>query len=207
MPGDISSASFFIVLTLLSKKSKIVIKGVNVNKSRVGIIQILNKMGAKIKVKNKKFYKGEEVADIYVKSITKLNSINCPSKFNSSAIDEFLIIFLVAAKAYGVSKFKDLGEMNKKESKRLDLAVKFLRLIGIKVKRLRNDINIYGNPKITLSKNFELTNKLKDHRIFFLSCIAALTLGGKWKINEKKSANTSFPEFLKILKLLGADIN
>ena len=74
-------------------------------------------MGAKIKVKNKKFYKGEEVADIYVKSITKLNSINCPSKFNSSAIDEFLIIFLVAAKAYGVSKFKDLGEMNKKESK------------------------------------------------------------------------------------------
>ena len=56
VPGDISSASFFIVLTLLSKKSKIVIEGVNVNKSRVGIIQILNKMGAKIKVKNKKFY-------------------------------------------------------------------------------------------------------------------------------------------------------
>ena len=207
VPGDISSASFFIVLTLLSEKSKIIIEDVNVNKSRIGIIQILNRMGAKIKIKNKKFYKGEEVADIYVKSIKKLNSINCPSKFNSSAIDEFLIIFLVAAKAHGVSKFKDLGEMNKKESKRLDLAVKFLRLIGIKVKRLRNDINIYGNPKIKLSKNFELTNNLKDHRIFFLSCIAALTLGGKWKINEKKSANTSFPEFLKILKLLGADIN
>ena len=207
VPGDISSASFFIVLTLLSERSKIIIEDVNVNKSRIGIIQILNKMGAKIKIKNKKFYKGEEVADIYVKSIKKFNSINCPSKFNSSAIDEFLIIFLVAAKAHGVSKFKDLGEMNKKESKRLDLAVKFLRLIGIKVKRLRNDINIYGNPRITLSKNFELKNKLKDHRIFFLSCIAALTLGGKWKINEKKSANTSFPEFLKILKLLGADIN
>ena len=79
-----------------------------------------------------------------------MNSINCPSKFNSSAIDEFLIIFLVAAKAHGVSKFKDLGEMNKKESKRLDLAVKFLRLIGIKVKRLRNDINIHGNPKINI---------------------------------------------------------
>ncbi len=207
VPGDISSASFFIVLTLLSKKSKIVIEGVNVNKSRIGIIQILNKMGAKIKVKNKKFYKGEEVADIYVKSITKLNSINCPSKFNSSAIDEFLIIFLVAAKAYGVSKFKELGEMNKKESKRLDLAVKFLKLIGIKVERFKNNINIYGNPKITLSKNFEIRNYLKDHRIFFLSCIAALTLGGNWKINEKKSANTSFPNFLKILKFLGATIN
>ena len=207
VPGDISSASFFIVLTLLSEKSQIIIEGVNVNKSRIGIIQILNKMGAKIKLKNKKFYKGEEVADIHVKSIAKLNSINCSSKLNSSAIDEFLIIFLVAAKAYGVSKFKDLGEMNKKESKRLDLAIKFLRLIGIKVQRFGNDINIHGNPKIMLSKNFEITNFLKDHRIFFLSCIAALTLGGKWKINDKKSANTSFPQFLKILKLLGANIN
>ena len=207
VPGDISSASFFIVLTLLSKKSQIIIEGVNVNKSRDGIIQILNKMGANIMLKNKKLYKGEEVADIHVRSITKLNSINCPSKLNSSAIDEFLIIFLVAAKAHGVSKFKDLGEMNKKESKRLDLGVKFLKLIGIKVQRFGNDINIHGNPKIMLSKNFEIMNFLKDHRIFFLSCIAALTLGGKWKINDKKSANTSFPQFLKILKFLGANIN
>ena len=207
VPGDISSASFFIVLTLLSKKSQIIIEDVNVNKSRNGIIQILNKMGAKIKLKNKKLYKGEEVADIHVRSVTKLNSINCPSKLNSSAIDEFLIIFLVAAKAHGVSKFKDLGEMNKKESKRLDLGVKFLRLIGIKVERFENDINIHGNPKLTLSKNLEILNYLKDHRIFFLSCIAALTLGGKWKINDKKSANTSFPQFLKILKFLGGNIN
>ena len=65
------------------------------------------------------------------KSKKSLNAINCPSKLNSSAIDEFLIIFLVAAKAKGTSKFKDLGEMNKTESKRLDLAIKFLKLIGI----------------------------------------------------------------------------
>ena len=97
--------------------------------------------------------------------------------------------------------------MNKKESKRLDLGVKFLRLIGIKVERFENDINIHGNPKLTLSKNLEILNYLKDHRIFFLSCIAALTLGGKWKINDKKSANTSFPQFLKILKFLGGNIN
>ena len=125
-----------------------IIENVNVNKSRFGIIKILNKMGAKIKLKNKKIYNGEEIADIHVKSKKKLKSINCPSKFNSSAIDEFLIIFLVAAKAKGISKFKDLGEMNKKESKRLDLAVKFLKLIGIKVKRFKNDINIYGNPNL-----------------------------------------------------------
>ncbi len=207
VPGDISSASFFIVLTLLSENSEMLIKNVNINKSRNGIIKILNKMGANIKLKNKKIYNGEEIADIFVKSKNNLYSVNCSSKLNSSAIDEFLIIFLVAAKSKGISKFKNLGEMNKKESKRLDLAVKFLTLIGIKVTRLNDDINIYGNPNLTLSDNFEIKNFLKDHRIFFLSCIAALTLGGKWKINDKEAINTSFPEFLKILKNVGAKIN
>ena len=207
VPGDISSASFFIVLTLLSNNSKIIIENVNINRSRIGIISILNKMGANILLKNKKIYNGERVADICVKSKKNLIGINCPSKLNSSAIDEFLIIFLVAAKAKGISKFKDLGEMNKKESKRLDLAVKFLKLIGIKVQRYENDISIYGNPNLTLSKSFEMKNFLKDHRIFFLSCITALTLGGKWKINDKDSINTSFPDFLKILRKIGAKIN
>ncbi len=207
VPGDISSASFFIVLTLLSKKSQIIIENVNVNKSRIGIITILNKMGAGIKLSNKKVYNGEEIADLQIKSKKKLNSIICPSNLNSSAIDEFLIIFLVAAKAKGISKFKELGEMNKKESKRLDLAIKFLKLIGIKVNRYKNNINIHGNPNLNLTGNFEMKNFLKDHRIFFLSCIAALTLGGKWKINNKDAINTSFPKFLKKLKYLGAKIN
>ena len=138
---------------------------------------------------------------------SSIKEINCPSKLNSSAIDEFLIIFLVAAKSKGISKFKDLGEMNKKESKRLDLGVKFLRSIGIKVDRFKDNVNIHGNPNLILSKNFEMKNFLKDHRIFFLSCIAALTLGGNWKIHDKNSANTSFPDFLKILKFIGAKIN
>ena len=207
VPGDISSASYFIVLTILSNNSKMIIKSVNINESRIGVIKILNMMGAGIKFKNKRFYSGEKIADIYIKSKKNLKSVYCPSNLNSSAIDEFLIIFLVAAKSNGISKFKNLGEMNKKESKRLDLAVKFLKLIGIKVERIKNDIKIHGNPKLSLSGNYEIKKFLKDHRIFFLSCITALTLGGKWKINDKDSINTSFPSFLKILKTLGAKIN
>ncbi len=207
VPGDISSASFFIVLTLLSKGSQLIIKNVNVNDSRIGIIHILNQMGADIKLKERKIYKGEKIANIHIKSKNNLNGINCSSKLNSSAIDEFLIIFLVAAKSKGISRFKDLGEMNKKESKRLDLGVKFLKSIGIKVDRFKNNINIYGNPKLILSEKFEVKNFLKDHRIFFLSCITALTLGGKWKINDKDSINTSFPSFLNILKNIGAKIH
>ena len=207
VPGDISSAAFFIVITLLSNNSKIIIKNVNVNETRTGIITILNKMGANIILREKKIYKGEKIANIHVESKEFLKGINCSSKLNSSAIDEFLIIFLVAAKANGVSVFKELGEMNKKESKRLDLGIKFLKKIGIKVYRFKNDIKIYGNPNLELSKNYEMKNFLKDHRIFFLSCIAALTLGGKWKIHDKDSIKTSFPNFLNILKTIGAEIN
>ncbi len=207
VPGDISSAAFFIVLTILSKDSHMIIRNVNINKTRTGIINILNKMGANIQFKKTKIYNGEKIADIYVKSIKKLKCVNCPSKLNSSAIDEFLIIFLAAAKAKGISKFKDLGEMNKKESKRLDLAIKFLKLIGIKVERFQNNIKIYGNPNLKLSGYFKMKNFLKDHRIFFLSCITALTLGGNWKIYDKDSINTSFPNFIKTLKFVGAKIS
>jgi len=208
IPGDVSSSAFFIVLTLLSKNSKITIQNVNINESRIGLIKILKIMNGKITFKNKRIYKGEKIADIFVKSSKILKPINCPSSLNSSAIDEFLLIFLVAGtKTKGISTFKELGELNKKESPRLNIAIKFLRMIGIKVLRNKNDIKIYGKPNLDLKKNFHIKNFLKDHRIFMMSCIAALTLGGNWKINDKDSINTSFPKFLNILKNLGANIN
>ena len=123
------------------------------------------------------------------------------------AIDEFLIIFLAAAKAKGVSSFKNLGELNKKESPRLDIGVSFLKRIGIKVLRKKNDIKIFGNPKLELSGKFNIKDFKKDHRVFMMSCIAALTLGGEWKIYDKDSINSSFPKFLKIIKGLGAKIS
>ena len=108
IPGDISSCSFFIVLALLTRNSRLVIKNVNINSTRIGIIKILNKMNAKIKFINKRKYKGEIIADIIVNNRKELRGINCPKNLNSSAIDEFLVIFLVAAKARGISKFKNL---------------------------------------------------------------------------------------------------
>tara|TARA_B100000401_G_scaffold394011_1_gene302167 strand:+ start:2941 stop:4269 length:1329 start_codon:yes stop_codon:yes gene_type:complete len=207
IPGDISSASFFIVLTLLSNNSEITIKNININPSRIGIITILNRMNAQIKIINKKNYKGEQIGDIKVKSIVKFQSINCETSLNSSAIDEFLLIFLVACKSNGISTFKNLEELNKKESPRLNLAIKFMKMMGIKVIKNKNDIKIYGNPKLVLNKNYHIKNFFKDHRIFMMSVIAALTLGGKvWTIEDSDSINTSFPNFLKILRNLGAKI-
>ena len=200
VPSDISSASFFIVLACLTENSNLTLKNVNINSSRIGIIIILKKMGVKIIFKNKRLYKGELVADIFVKSSKNLRSIDCPEKLNSSSIDEFLLIFLVAAKARGVSFFKNLSELNQKESPRLKWGSKILNLMGIKNIVTNSSIKIFGNPNIDIKKKIIIKNYLKDHRIFMSSAIAALTFGGEWHIHDKDSINTSFPNFLKILK-------
>ena len=200
IPGDISSSAFFIVLTILSKNSKLLIKDVNVNPSRIGVIKILKRMGAEIIFKKQKVYRGEKISDLLIKSANNLKAINCPTKLNSSAIDEFLIIFLVAAKAKGNSYFKDISELNQKESPRLNLGSKILNMMGVKTKLTKNSIKIYGQPKLKIKKNIVIKNFLKDHRIFMMSTIAALTFGGQWTIHDSDSIKTSFPSFLEIIK-------
>jgi len=202
IPGDISSSAFFLALTALSNKSKLLIKNVNTNPSRIGIITILKKMGVKIKLKNIRNYKGESVSDIFIESPKKLKSINCPKKLNSGAIDEFLVIFLVAAKANGISQFRNLSELNQKESPRLTWGSKILNLMGVKNITTNDSIKIYGNPNLKINKKIIINNYLKDHRVFMTSVIAALSFGGVWEIHDKDSINTSFPEFLKIVNFL-----
>ena len=202
VPADISSSAFFIVLTALSNNSKLLIKNVNINPSRTGVIKILKKMGVKISLKNKKNYKGEKISDIFVKSSKKIKSINCPPSLNASAIDEFLIIFLVAARANGVSYFRELSELNQKESPRLKWGSKILNMMGVKTELTNHSIKIYGEPKLKLIKPIIIKKYLKDHRVFMMSTIAALTCGGKWQIHDLDSIKTSFPSFLKIIKKL-----
>ena len=202
IPADISSSAFFIVLTALSNNSKLLIKNVNINPSRNGVIKILKKIGVTILIKNKKKYKGEDIADIFIKSSKNLKAINCPEELNSSAIDEFLIIFLAAARANGISYFNNLSELNKKESPRLKWGSKILNMMGIKTDLTDHSIKIYGQPNLKIKKTIIIKNYLKDHRIFMMSTIAALTFGGEWKIYDPNSIKTSFPSFLKIIKKL-----
>ena len=202
IPSDISSSAFFIVLTALSNNSELIIKNVNINKSRVGVITILKKMGVKIIFKNKKKYRGELISDIKVTSCKYIQPINCPPNLNSSAIDEFLLIFLVAAKAKGVSIFKDLSELNQKESPRLEWANRILVEMGVKTITTKNSIKIFGNPNLNVNKKIVIKKYLKDHRVFMTCVVAALCFGGNWIIHDKDSIKTSFPNFLKIINKL-----
>ena len=207
VPSDISSSAFFIVLTALSYNSKLKIKDVNINPSRIGVIKILKTMGVKIFLKNIKNYKGEKIADLRINSTKSLKAINCSSSLNSAAIDEFLLIFLVAAKAKGISIFKDLSELNQKESPRLLWGSKILSKIGIKNIVTKDSIKIYGNPDLKVKKKIIIKNFLKDHRVFMASSIAALCFGGNWHIHDKDSIKSSFPSFLKKITFLGARID
>ena len=123
-------------------------------------------------------------------------------KLNSSAIDEFLILFLAAVKAKGTSYFNNISELNKKESPRLKLGSKILNMIGIKNKLTDNSIKIYGQPNLILKKKYEVKNFLKDHRIFMMCAIAALSLGGNWKIHNSDFTKLLFLRFSKLLKNL-----
>ncbi len=203
IPSDISSSLFFLALTILNKNSQITIRNVNINDTRTGAIKILKRMGIKFIFKNIKYYNGEKISDITVNSPKNIMPINCPKKFNSSAIDEFLILFLIASKANGTSYFKGLEELNNKESPRLKIGSNFLTMIGVKNYCTKDSIKIVGNPSLKLNGNYIMKNFLKDHRVFMMSTIAALTLGGNWKIFDPKSSETSFPSFLNLIKKVG----
>jgi 3-phosphoshikimate 1-carboxyvinyltransferase len=203
IPSDISSSSFFIVLTALSKNSTLTIKNVNINPTRVGVLKILKMMNINVQIRNSKNYKGEKIGDLFIKSQKNIKPINCPTSLNSASIDEFLLIFLVAAKANGISYFRNLSELNQKESPRLIWGSKILNKIGIKNILENDSIKIFGNPNLKITKKIIIKNYLKDHRVFMTSVIAALIFGGSWKIADKDSINTSFPSFIDKLKQIG----
>ena len=206
IPSDISSSAFFIVLTILSNNSKLLIKNVNINPSRTGILKILSMMNIKIKTQNTRNYKGEKIADLSVVSQKNIKPIKCPENLNSASIDEFLLIFLLAAKANGISYFKNLSELNAKESPRLIWGSKILNLMGVKNITTTNSIKIFGNPQLEINKKINIKNFLKDHRVFMTCVVAALTFGGEWKIYDKDAINTSFPSFIEKIKELGVKI-
>ena len=202
--GDFSSASFFILLTLLSKNSRLKIKSVNLNPTRLGALKILKKMGGKITLQNIKFQCGEKIGDITVKS-SNLKSINCPASIVPLAIDEMPLIFLAASFANGISSFRACGELEKKESPRLSLMNKMLIQIGIRTKlKDRDSIKIYGNPNLNLNNRIYRIKTSYDHRLSMVGIVLGLTLGGKIIVEDCHSIATSFPNFLNLMKQLGA---
>tara|TARA_B100001123_G_scaffold441485_1_gene582764 strand:+ start:2352 stop:3701 length:1350 start_codon:yes stop_codon:yes gene_type:complete len=203
--SDPSSASFLIALALLTPNSRLVIKNVICNPARIGFLKILKqKMNANIKIKNLRKISGESVGNIIVKS-SNLRSINCPRELVPFLIDEFCILFVIAALTKGLSKFSGIGELRHKESDRIKNMEIGLNKIGIKTKSTKDSLKIYGNPKIKINKKLDIFSK-GDHRVAMSWTVLGLLLGGSLKVHNFETVKTSFPNFINLVKSIGGKI-
>ena len=200
VPGDISSAAFMIILALISKNSKVVIKNVLLNPTRTGILDVLKKMKAKIKIKNKKIICGELVGDIEAKS-SNLKAAVVPEKMAPRLIDEYPILFIAACFAKGTSQFKGIEELRVKESDRIQSMELGLKPLGVKISSTKNSVKITGTNSFKLNKKIKIDAK-GDHRIAMSFYILSQVLNKPFKIKDFNYVKTSFPSFTKTINKL-----
>jgi len=194
IPGDISSAGFFIIACLLLRNSEIRIKGVGINPTRTGIIDILKKMGANIIIENIQEMCGEPVADLVVKS-SNLRGTKITGDLIPRVIDEIPVVAVAATQAEGVTEISEAQELRVKESDRIGNVVSELSKMGASIEEKRDGMIIYGRKRLIGSS----VNSFGDHRIAMALTIAGLIADGETTVKDVACIESSFPEFMDIL--------
>ena len=198
IPGDISSASYWLVGGCIHQNADLTIKNVGINKTRAGIINVLNRMGAKIKMNNKIDYSGEPVCDINI-STTNLNATTISGEEIPLLIDEIPIIALAAVFAEGETKISDAEELRYKESDRIALTVEWMRKAGAEIEELKDGMIINGNGRIPGGK----FSSHGDHRLAMTLGIASLISEKPIEIENSEVSNVSYPKFWETLERIG----
>ena len=204
IPGDFSSAAFWIVAATIARKGEVLLKNVGINPTRIAALGILEKMGAKLNLINKKIISGEPVADIKIKS-AKLQGITIPAKLVSIAIDEFPILFIAASAAKGITKLTNAQELRNKESDRLASMSAGLKTLGIKHKLMPDGIIIEGNGDNDW--NGGEIDSFSDHRIAMSFAVAAIRARKSICINNCQNVKTSYPNFVADARELGLNVS
>lgn len=201
VPGDLSSAAFFIVGACLASDEGVTLRNVGINPTRTGVIDILRKMGAKIDVAAAPTPKGAEpVADIRV-ARSRLRGIDINASDVALAIDEFPVLMVAAACAEGVTRVSGAEELRVKESDRIRTVVDGLGALGAKVEEKSDGMIVHGGPL----KGGEVDSH-GDHRIAMAFTIAALMSSGPVRILDTRNVATSFPGFAEHAARLGMNI-
>lgn len=209
IPGDLSSAAFFMVAGLLVPDSKLLIRNVGVNPTRMGIIDVLHRMGAKIEVKDEEIISEEPRANIVVHS-SGLQGVEIDGSIIPRIIDEIPIIVLAATQAKGRTVIRGAKELRVKESDRIATVSSELKKLGANIKGLEDGMEIVGPTPL---QGGHIVKSYGDHRVAMMLAIAGLIAGGEILIQQKKSLKlpeteiqktdcieTSFPGFENILK-------
>jgi 3-phosphoshikimate 1-carboxyvinyltransferase len=197
VPADFSSAAFFIVAAIIVPGSRILIKNTGINPTRTGLLEILQAMGAGIRLENEKVVSGEPVADIFVEH-SSLEGIDVGADLVPKAIDEFPVLCVAAALARGKTKISGAKELRVKESDRITTMAVELRKMGVNIEELEDGLIIEGRetlkPAVIQSRG--------DHRIAMSMAVAGLMAEGETTVSETDCINTSFPGFMRILEKL-----
>jgi 3-phosphoshikimate 1-carboxyvinyltransferase len=200
IPGDISSAAFFIVAASIVPGSEITLRDVGVNPRRLGIIHLLREMGADIQLINLRNFGNEAVADIQVRSAS-LRGIEIPINLVPSAIDEFPILFIAAACAKGRTILRGAAELRVKESDRIAVMSEGLNQLGIQTEILADGLIIEGG--IIQGGNVD---SHQDHRVAMSFAVAACVAKSAINIAQCSFVETSFPGFVELANYLGFKI-
>jgi 3-phosphoshikimate 1-carboxyvinyltransferase len=196
VPGDFSSAAFFIIGALLIKDSDITIHGVGINPTRTGLLSILKEMGAEIDISNIRNLTGEPVADIHCKGVSELRAVQITKKSIPALIDEFPILCVAATQASGTTTIRGAEELRVKESDRIKSMATELRKMGAEIEEFEDGLSITGRREL---KGAEVES-YRDHRIAMSLAIAGLIADGPTIINGVSSVNISFPGFFELLR-------
>lgn len=197
IPGDISSAAFFIVAGLLAKNAEIMVRNVGINPTRTGFLDILKGMGALLEISNERSVCGEPVADMLVRS-SRLQAIEIGGDIIPRAIDEIPILAVAAALAEGTTIIRDARELRVKESDRIATMTAELRKCGVAVEERDDGMVITGREAVRGA----VCTSHGDHRVAMSMAVAGLCAQGQMIIEDGECINTSFPEFMEKLHSL-----
>jgi 3-phosphoshikimate 1-carboxyvinyltransferase len=194
IPGDISSAAFFLVAAALIPGSQVVVRDVGVNPTRDGVIEVLRRMGAEIEVLRARVETGEPVADLKVTG-GRLKGVEVGSELVARTIDEYPILAVAAALADGVTVIQGAAELRFKESDRISAMTEGLRRLGVTVEERQDGMMIHGRAALQGSE----ARSFSDHRIAMALAIAGLCADGGVEIDDAQCVDISFPTFFDLL--------
>ncbi len=198
VPGDISSAAFIIVSTLITKDSEVIIKNVGLNETRTGIIDVVKYMNGNIEIINERLVGGELVGDLLVRYTPNLCATTIDKDIIPRLIDEIPVIAVLATQAEGTSIIKDAQELKVKESNRIKAMVDNLKILGANIEELEDGMIIKGKSKLNGGK----INTFKDHRIAMAFSTLNLMSDEKIKLDNEDCINVSFPGYFDLIKSL-----
>ncbi len=198
VPGDISSAAFIIVSTLITKDSEVIIKNVGLNETRTGIIDVVKNMNGNIEIINERLVGGELVGDLLVRYTPNLCATTIDKDIIPRLIDEIPVIAVLATQAEGTTIIKDAQELKVKESNRIKAMVDNLKVLGADIEELEDGMIIKGKAKLNGGK----INTFKDHRIAMAFSTLNLMSDEKIKLDNEDCINVSFPGYFDLIKNL-----